>query len=84
MELKKKIKREQVRYNLAVLTVIAFASSSKSIREGKDVAILEFVQGMISNSSTFVKHAMARGCEPREICELNQTVSTTKKLKGKF
>lgn len=67
-----------------MLTMMAFASSSRSVRECKDVAILEFVQGMISNSSTFVKHAMARGCELREIPEFNQTFSMTEKLKGKF
>lgn len=52
-----------------MLKLVLLAPSSISGREREDAAVLEFGQGRVSNSSTFVKHAVARGQQHHEIPE---------------
>lgn len=56
-----------------MLKMVAFVSSHSLGSECENVAVLEFVQEKLSNSSTFIKCAVTRGYEYLEITELSQT-----------
>lgn len=56
-----------------MLKMVLLVTGHSSGRECENVAVQEFVWERLSNSSTFIKYAVARGYEHHEITELSWT-----------